>query len=252
MELIPAIDLKDGRCVRLFKGDFAAETVYSNDPAEIQQRYGALGARRIHVVDLDGAKDGTQANRDIILKLAADRSMKLQVGGGLRSLARVQALLDSGIERAVIGSVAINSPDEVITWFKQVDPTRIVLALDVRLDAAGVPMLTTHGWQQTSGVVLWNAVERYLQAGLTHVLCTDVARDGALTGPNCELYAEAVRRFPELQWQASGGVATARDLVALRDCGVAAVISGKALLENKIPSQELRPFLPNALSLASM
>ena len=252
MELIPAIDLKDGRCVRLFKGDFAAETVYSNDPGEILQRYRALGARRIHVVDLDGAKDGTQANRDLILKLAADRSVKLQVGGGLRSLARVQALLDCGVERAVIGSVAINSPDEVISWFKQVDPTRIVLALDVRLDDAGVPILTTHGWQQTSGVVLWNAVERFLELGLTHVLCTDVARDGALTGPNCELYAEAVRRFPELQWQASGGVASGRDLVALRDCGVAAVISGKALLENKISSKELRPFLPNALSLASM
>lgn len=251
MELIPAIDLKNGRCVRLFKGDFAAETVYSNDPSEILQRYAALGARRIHVVDLDGAKDGTQANRDVILKLAADRSMKLQVGGGLRSFARVQALLDSGVERAVIGSVAINSPDEVISWFNQVDPARIVLALDVRLDVAGVPMLTTHGWQQTSGVVLWAAVERFLQSGLTHVLCTDVARDGALTGPNCELYAEAVRRFPELQWQASGGVATARDLVALRDCGVAAVISGKALLEDKISSQELRPFLPNALSPAS-
>jgi phosphoribosylformimino-5-aminoimidazole carboxamide ribotide isomerase len=252
MELIPAIDLKDGRCVRLFKGDFAAETVYSNDPSEIRQRYAALGARRIHVVDLDGAKDGTQANRDMILKLAADRSMKLQVGGGLRSLARVQSLLDSGVERAVIGSVAINSPDEVVAWFEQVDPTRIVLALDVRLDATGVPMLTTHGWQQTSSVALWTAVERFLRSGLTHVLCTDVARDGALTGPNCELYAEAVRRFPDLQWQASGGVATARDLVALRDCGVAAAISGKALLENKISSEELRPFLPNALSLASM
>src|SRR5688572_12192668 len=221
MELIPAIDLKDGRCVRLFKGDFAAETVYSNDPTEILQRYAALGARRIHVVDLDGAKDGTQANRDIILKLVADRSVNLQVGGGLRSLPRVQALLDTGVERAVIGSVAINSPDEVVTWLRQVDPTRIVLALDVRLDAAGIPMLTTHGWQQTSSVVLWNAVERFIRAGLTHVLCTDVARDGALTGPNCELYAEAVRRFPELQWQASGGVATAHDLVALRECGVA-------------------------------
>lgn len=252
MELIPAIDLKDGRCVRLFKGDFAAQTVYSNDPSEILQRYRALGARRIHVVDLDGAKDGTQANRDAILKLASDPTVKLQVGGGLRSLDRVQALLDHGIERAVIGSVAINSPDEVVTWFKQVDPTRIVLALDVRLDAAGIPILTTHGWQQTSGVVLWNAIERFLRSGLAHVLCTDVARDGALTGPNCELYAEAVRRFPELQWQASGGVATGRDLVALRECGVAAAISGKALLENKISSQELRPFLPNALSLASM
>ncbi len=252
MELIPAIDLKEGRCVRLLKGDFAAETVYSHDPAEILARYRGFGARRIHVVDLDGAKDGTQANRDAIVGFARDQSLNLQVGGGLRSLARVRALLEVGVQRAVIGSVAINSPDEVISWMQQVDPTRIVLALDVRLDAAGVPMLTTHGWQQTSGVVLWTAVERFLKSGLSHVLCTDVARDGALTGPNCELYAEAVRRFPELQWQASGGVATARDLAALRDCGVAAVISGKALLENKISPEELRPFLPNASFPVSM
>ena len=252
MELIPAIDLKEGRCVRLLKGDFAAETVYSKEPAEILARYRAFGARRIHVVDLDGAKDGTQANRDVIVKFANDNSLKLQVGGGLRTLDRVRALLDVGVERAVIGSVAINSPDEVISWMTEVDPTRIVLALDVRLDTAGVPMLTTHGWQQASGVILWTAVERFLRSGLSHVLCTDVARDGALTGPNFELYAEAVRRFPELQWQASGGVATAHDLVALRECGVAAVISGKALLENKISSQELRPFLPNASSPASM
>jgi phosphoribosylformimino-5-aminoimidazole carboxamide ribotide isomerase len=252
MELIPAIDLKDGRCVRLLKGDFAAETVYSNDPAEILTRYRAFGARRVHVVDLDGAKDGTQANRDVIMKFARDDSTKLQVGGGLRSLERVQALLNAGVERAVIGSVAINSPDVVLSWLSEVDPTRIVLALDVRLDESGIPMLTTHGWQQTSSVMLWTAVERFLRAGLTHVLCTDVARDGALTGPNFELYAEAVRRFPELLWQASGGVATAHDLIALRECGVAAVISGKALLENKISSEELRPFLPNASSPASM
>jgi phosphoribosylformimino-5-aminoimidazole carboxamide ribotide isomerase len=252
MELIPAIDLKDGRCVRLFKGDFAAETVYSNDPAEILARYRAFGARRIHVVDLDGAKDGTQANRDAIVKFAGDRSLKLQVGGGLRSLERVKALLDAGVERAVIGSVAINSPDVVISWLSEVDPTRIVLALDVRLDDSGMPMLTTHGWQQTSSVDLWSLVERFVRSGINHVLCTDVARDGALTGPNFELYADAVRRFPELQWQASGGVATAHDLIALRECGVAAVISGKALLENKISPEELRPFLPNASSPVSM
>ena len=252
MELIPAIDLKDGRCVRLFKGDFAAETVYSNDPAEILDRYRGLGARRIHVVDLDGAKDGTQANRDVVVKFAGERSVELQVGGGLRSLERVQALLNGGVERAVIGSVAINSPDVVISWLSEVDPTRIVLALDVRLDESGMPMLTTHGWQQTSSVNLWSLVERFVRSGIAHVLCTDVARDGALTGPNFELYADAVRRFPELQWQASGGVATARDLIALRECGVAAVISGKALLENKISPEELRPFLPNASSPVSM
>ncbi|HEU4486488.1 MAG TPA: 1-(5-phosphoribosyl)-5-[(5-phosphoribosylamino)methylideneamino]imidazole-4-carboxamide isomerase [Povalibacter sp.] len=251
MELIPAIDLRQGRCVRLFKGDFAAETVYSSEPSVVLEKYRSLGSRRVHVVDLDGARDGEQPNREIILSLAAQRIARLQVGGGLRTLERVRDLLDAGVERAVIGSLAVTAPDEVQQWMTQVDPKKIVLAFDVRIDADGSPMLTTHGWQQTSDLVLWKAVERYMRVGLTHVLCTDVSRDGALTGPNTALYAEAVRRFPELQWQASGGVSTGEDLHALRECGVAAVISGKAMLENRISAEELRPFLPNALSPAS-
>jgi len=250
MELIPAIDLRDGRCVRLFKGDFAAETVYANDPAVVLERYRELGARTVHVVDLDGARDGNQPNRAVIFDLAQRGRVCLQVGGGLRTLDRVKALLDAGINRAVIGSVAVTHPDEVAQWMSEIDPRQIVLAFDVRLSASGVPLLTTHGWVKTSDVTLWAAVERFLPSGLTHVLCTDVSRDGAMSGPNCELYAEAVRRFPQLQWQASGGVAKASDLHALRECGVAAVISGKAMLENKISNQELRPFLPNASSPA--
>lgn len=252
MELIPAIDLKEGRCVRLFKGDFAAETVYSTEPAAVLERYRLLGARRVHVVDLDGARDGNQPNRQIILDLARQKQVLLQVGGGLRTLERVKELLDAGVERAVIGSVAVTASDEVARWMTVVDPARIVLAFDVRLDSAGVPMLTTHGWQKTSETVLWSAVERYLKSGLAHVLCTDVSRDGAMTGPNCGLYSEAVRRFPDVQWQASGGIANGRDLVTLDDCGVAAAISGKAMLENTITPEELRPFLRNASSPASM
>lgn len=252
MELIPAIDLKAGRCVRLFKGDFAAETVYSNDPAEVLDRYVALGARRVHVVDLDGAKEGEQPNRQIIERLAATGTAELQVGGGLRTLERVRALFDLGVKRAVVGSVAVTNPEEVLRWFAQLDPDRIVLALDVRIDSSGTPYLTTHGWQQTSETSLWDALDRYVGAGLVHVLCTDISRDGALTGPNIDLYREAVRRFPSVQWQASGGLASGSDLHALSATGVAAVISGKAMLENKIPPEELRPFLPNASSPASM
>jgi phosphoribosylformimino-5-aminoimidazole carboxamide ribotide isomerase len=246
VELIPAIDLRGGRCVRLLQGDFAAETVYSNDPAEILERYLAVGARRVHVVDLDGARDGNQPNRELIVGLARQPSVRLQVGGGLRTLDRVRELFAAGVERAVIGSVAVTSPQDVASWMQEVGPDRIVLAFDVRLDATGTPLLTTHGWKQTTNVSLWQSVERFMAAGLQHVLCTDVARDGAMTGPNCELYADAVRRFPEIQWQASGGVSSARDLRELRECGVAAVISGKAMLENKISPEELRPFLPNA------
>jgi phosphoribosylformimino-5-aminoimidazole carboxamide ribotide isomerase len=251
MELIPAIDLKEGRCVRLFKGDFAAETVYSNDPASVLERYRELGARTVHVVDLDGARDGNQPNRQVIMEMAERRRVRLQVGGGLRTLERVEHLLDAGIDRAVIGSVAVTSPEEVTTWLAEIDPRQIVLAFDVRINEQGIPMLTTHGWLKTSDVSLWSAVERYLPSGLTHVLCTDISRDGAMTGPNCELYTEAVRRFPDIQWQASGGVANAGDLEALRKCGVAAVISGKAMLENRISNEELRPFLPNASSPVS-
>lgn len=246
MQLIPAIDLKDGRCVRLFQGDFAAETQYSTNPVEILDRYVAFGAERVHVVDLDGAKDGSQANHGLISSFAAKRTAQLQVGGGLRTLERVQTLLSLGVQRAVVGSVAVSSPDEVIGWGKTVGTDKLVLAFDVRIDGSNTPYLTTHGWQKTSGVSLWSLLERYVAAGFTHVLCTDIARDGALTGPNVALYADAVRRFPNVRWQASGGVSSATDLHELRDCGVAAVISGKALLENKISAEELRPFLPNA------
>lgn len=250
MELIPAIDLKEGRCVRLFKGDFAAETVYSYEPATVLARYRVLGAQHVHVVDLDGARDGNQPNRQIILDLARRKVASLQVGGGLRTLERVKELLDAGVERAVIGSLAVTAREDVARWMKLLDASRIVLAFDVRLDASGKPLLTTHGWQKTSDVTLWDAVESYLASGLTHVLCTDVSRDGAMSGPNVELYAEAVRRFPQVRWQASGGVANGRDLRSLRECGVAAVISGKAMLENAISPEELRPFLPNASSPA--
>ena len=252
MELIPAIDLRGGRCVRLLKGDFAAETVYSNEPQSVLEGYRALGARTVHIVDLDGARDGTQPNREAVLAMARQRVARLQVGGGLRTLERVRELLEAGIERAVIGSLAVTSPQEVVRWMTEIDPQRFVIALDVRLNDAGVPLVTTHGWQQTSSLELWAALEPFLKAGLRHVLCTDVARDGALTGPNVTLYAEAVRRFPELQWQASGGVANASDLRALDACGVAAAISGRAMLENRISSPELRLFLPDASSPASM
>jgi phosphoribosylformimino-5-aminoimidazole carboxamide ribotide isomerase len=246
MQLIPAIDLKDGRCVRLFQGDFAAETQYSTNPVEILDRYVAFGAERVHVVDLDGAKDGSQGNYGLISSFAAKRTAQLQVGGGLRTLERVQTLLSLGVQRAVVGSVAVSKPDEVINWGKAVGTDKLVLAFDVRIDDSNTPYLTTHGWVNTSTVTLWSLLERYVDAGFMHVLCTDIARDGALTGPNVALYADAVKRFPGIRWQASGGVSSARDLHELRDCGVAAVISGKALLENKISDEELRPFLRNA------
>jgi len=248
MQLIPAIDMKDGRCVRLYQGDFNAQTVYADNPLDVFDRYLEFGAQRVHLVDLDGAKDGSQRNLPIIRSIAERKAAFIQVGGGLRTLRRVQDLLAAGVQRAVIGSVAVTAPDEVIAWSKAVGAEKLVLAFDVRIDSQGTPWLTTHGWQNQSTTSLWDAIARYSDSNFRHALCTDISRDGALTGPNQSLYREAVRRFPQVQWQASGGVASAADLHALRDCGVAAVISGRALLENKISLEDLQPFLPNALS----
>ncbi len=245
--LIPAIDLKDGRCVRLLHGDFAAETRYDADPRELLVRYRNDGAAWLHVVDLDGARDGAGGNLDIIGELAAAHGgIDLQVGGGLRDTAAVAQMLGRGVARVVIGSAAVTRAEQVRTWLREFGAERIVLAFDVRLDATGTPCLAIHGWREQLAIPLWTAVDNFLEFGLEHVLCTDVGRDGALSGPNVELYAEAVRRFPQIAWQASGGIRDARDLHALAAAGARGAISGKALLENLIPLEDLRPFLPNA------
>ena len=246
VRLIPAIDLKAGHCVRLLHGDFAHETRYDADPSALLAKYRGLGADWLHVVDLDGAKDGSLVNRAIITQLAAQKAVHLQVGGGLRNTAAVAQMLDLGVERVVIGSAAVTHVEQVRTWLDYFGADCITLAFDVRLDEAGVPRVATHGWQRQSDLSLWDAVENYTDSKLLHVLCTDVGRDGALTGPNVGLYREAVRRHPRIRWQASGGIRHAQDLHALTDAGAAAAISGKALLEELIPIEELQPFLPNA------
>ena len=251
MLLIPAIDLRGGSCVRLYQGDFAAETRYSADPLELAAHYEALGASWLHVVDLDGARDGTPANHDVIRRIAASTGLRLQVGGGIRSRATVDALLALGAARLVIGSLAIEQAALVSEWLQALGPERLCLALDVRVDAAGEPIVQTRGWQHSSALGLWAALEPFAASGLRHVLCTDIARDGALSGPNIALYAAAVRRRPELCWQASGGIRSLEDLHALDAAGAFAAVSGKALLERRITAEGLSPFLPNASSPAS-
>jgi len=252
MILIPAIDLRGGRCVRLFQGDFAAETRYELQPGDLLDRYQQLGASWLHVVDLDGARGGTLANRSIVVELASRGGVRLQVGGGVRSAATIEDLFSQGVARVVIGSLAVEQPDEVSSWLQGYGADRICLAFDVRLDDGGVPRVRTRGWTEETAISLWDAIARFPAGRLRHVLCTDIARDGALTGPNVDLYREAVVRFPGLAWQASGGIRDASDLAVLKRTGVAGAVSGKALLEQRMTSEELRPFLQDASSLASM
>jgi phosphoribosylformimino-5-aminoimidazole carboxamide ribotide isomerase len=243
--LIPSIDLRGGHSVRLYQGDFAAETRYELGPHELLARYRQLGVSWLHVVDLDGARTGTLTNRTLIYQLASQRAVQLQVGGGVRDAGVIEELLQRGVARVVIGSAAVEQRERVGGWLAAYGAERVCLAFDVRHDE-GQPRIRTRGWRHGSGVLLWEALEPYLSHGLRHVLCTDVERDGALAGPNLVLYREALRRFPSLQWQASGGVAGGADLAALAACGVAAAISGKALLEERISREELQPYLPNA------
>jgi phosphoribosylformimino-5-aminoimidazole carboxamide ribotide isomerase len=246
MELIPSIDLRGGKCVRLLQGDFARETQYAFAPHELLLRYRAMGARWLHVVDLDGARDGQLANRDTLVALASQSGLLLQVGGGIRQRVIIDDLLAHGVDRVIVGSAAVDAADEVRTWLKHFGPEKVGLAFDVKLDADKMPRVQTHGWARGTQLGLWDAVEGFLAAGLRHVLCTDVARDGALTGPNVELYAEAQRRYPQIAWQASGGVRSVSDLAALDRLGLAAAISGKALIEERLDPHDLTAWLPGA------
>jgi phosphoribosylformimino-5-aminoimidazole carboxamide ribotide isomerase len=250
MLLIPSIDLRAGQCVRLLRGDFERETRYELEPQELLRRYRALGASWLHVVDLDAARAGAAAassvNRRLIERLAAQSALRLQVGGGVRSAAAIDELLAIGVTRVVIGSAAVERPDQVSTWLERYGSERLCLAFDARLDEHRVPRLHTHGWRQASAQTLWDAVATFAERGLKHLLCTDIDRDGALGGPNVALYQEALRRYPALQWQASGGIASGADLSALAAAGLPAAISGSALLQERIAFEELRPFLPNA------
>ena len=242
MKIIPAIDLKDGKCVRLFQGDFEQTTEYSSNPAAIGDRFSELDVDDLHIVDLDGARTGTQENHRIVAEIARNSGLAVQLGGGIRTRDDVSSWLSNGVSRCVVGSVAINEPKTVETWFREFGADAIVLALDVKLDRDGTPGLTTQGWTEESGVTLWDCIDAYADVGVKHVLCTDVSRDGAMTGPNFALYVEILNRYPTLKLQASGGVRNIDDLELLRELGLTAAITGRALLDGEITKAEVATF----------
>ena len=245
MQVIPAIDIKDGQCVRLHQGRFDRVTDYPVTPAGQAERYLDLGARLVHLVDLDGARTGEEGNRGLVLELLRAHPGKLQVGGGVRDLETAEALLAAGAARVVLGSTAAENPDAVFTWLDRLGEDRVVIALDVSETEAG-PTVMTRGWVEASALVLWDALDRFTAAGLRHVLCTDISRDGAMEGPAVELYRRCLDGRPGLQLQASGGVRSAADLEALAVAGLPAAIVGRALLEGAITDEEIEPFLRNA------
>ncbi len=238
--IIPAIDLLDGRVVRLRQGDFQATTDYGDEAVKRLTDYAEAGAPRLHLVDLTGAKNPAARQLPLIRRIvdALPSKVQLQTGGGIRTRDDVKALLDAGVTAVVVGSQTVKAPDVVRQWFTEFGPERIVLALDVRVSDLGSAQVATAGWQETSGALIDDVVKTYLPCGLKHVLCTDIARDGMMTGPSVDLYARLSKAFPQVAWQASGGIASLADVRTAENAGAAGVIVGRALLENRFTVKE--------------
>ena len=235
MILLPAIDLIGGRCVRLAQGDFDRETNYSDDPASALGDFAEGGAVEAHLVDLDGARAREPRQHDLFIALARATSLALQVAGGFRTIDQVRRILDAGIARVVIGSLAIDDPDAFARMIDEFGPDHLTLALDVRIED-GTPLVATHGWATGSGESLDSVLGRH--SAVRHLLVTDIARDGMLDGPNLALMQAIIAAHPAVELQASGGVAALDDLTDLDRAGAARTIVGKAIWERRFTVAE--------------
>ncbi|UPG91613.1 1-(5-phosphoribosyl)-5-[(5-phosphoribosylamino)methylideneamino]imidazole-4-carboxamide isomerase [Luteibacter aegosomaticola] len=234
---IPAIDLREGKVVRLFKGDYEQQTTFAFEPVELAKRYAADGASWLHVVDLDGARSGRFENLPTLSAIAASAGLSVQAGGGVRDEDGVRRLLDAGVARVVVGSIAMREPESVAAWIGRYGAERIVLALDTRF-RDGQWRLPSAGWTADEARTLDDLLPFYESAGARHLLCTDIDRDGTMTGPNTALYRHVASVAPKLDVQASGGVRSLADVAGLALQGVAGVILGRALLQGEFTVAE--------------
>ncbi|MCL1140396.1 1-(5-phosphoribosyl)-5-[(5-phosphoribosylamino)methylideneamino]imidazole-4-carboxamide isomerase [Shewanella pneumatophori] len=244
--IIPAIDLIDGQVVRLYQGDYAQQTTFNLSPYEQLKSYQAQGAKLLHIVDLTGAKDPTQRQTDLIAKLVNRLDTPIQVGGGIRTEAQLNELLEIGVSRVVIGSLAVKEPTLVKSWFEKYGADAICLALDVNINEQGEKIVAVSGWQSGGGKTLESLVEEFSTVGLKHALVTDISRDGTLQGANTQLYQEIAECYPNILWQASGGIASLDDVNAVKRSGASGIIIGKALLINQFDVEEAIACWPNA------
>ncbi len=243
--IIPAIDLIDGCVVRLHQGDYGLRRDYGEDPLACLQRYQASGAKLLHIVDLTGAKDPKARQIPLLRELLGSLSIPVQTGGGIRSADDVRSLLNAGAARVVVGSAAVKRTDEVAGWMKTFGADKLVLALDVRINQAGNAEVAVSGWQENSGVLMDDLIRAFEPAGLRYVLTTDISKDGTLAGPNTALYAKLAQTFPNIDFQASGGIGSLDDIRAVSHTGAAGVIVGRALLEGKFTLEEAIECWPN-------
>lgn len=234
IRLIPAIDLINGRCVRLTKGDYATEKVYAEDPVTVAREMEALGFRRLHVVDLDGARSHHVVNIDVLRRITKETNLIVDFGGGVKSEEDLALVLDAGAHMVTLGSIAVTDPQRVLQWLLRFGAERLVLGADVR-DG----LISINGWKEESSMQLLPFLDGYLRKGFRHVLCTDIRCDGMLQGPSTPLYRQIMQAFPDCQLIASGGISCIDDIRQLNQAGIPAVVFGKAIYEGRIDLHEL-------------
>ena len=234
IELIPAIDIIGGQCVRLTKGDYDQKTVYRNSPAEVAKEFEQIGFKRLHVVDLDGAKSKHIVNEQVLKAITTETNLVVDFGGGIKTDADIEKAFSAGASMVTIGSIAVTAPDRFMGWLEKYGASRIILGADVRNGKISI-----NGWKEDSGEALLPFMKKYIDAGVRNVLCTEISKDGTLAGPAIDLYKEMMATYPELHLIASGGVSSIDDIKALEVAGIPAVVFGKAIYEGKINLKEL-------------
>ena len=234
IELIPAIDIIEGQCVRLTKGDYATRKVYADDPVAMAQRFEALGFRRLHVVDLDGAKSRHIVNDAVLRRITQRTSLRVDFGGCVKTQDDLQKAFDAGAEMVTVGSIAATQPDLYLQWLSQYGAERLILGADVKNG-----MISIHGWKEESQQRLTDFLSFFQQAGNRNVLCTEISHDGTLQGPAIELYRQIMAAYPDYHLIASGGVSCKKDIEALEAAGIPAVVFGKAIYEGRIDLESI-------------
>lgn len=235
--IIPAFDLINGKIVRLYKGNFFNQTKYDINLYKRLKNYEMKGVKRIHLVDLDGAKNIKNRQIKVFKDIISYTNIPIQIGGGIRNEEDINMFLNLGVKKVVIGSAAIKNKEKVKKWLKIYGPNVIILALDIIIKNNNKE-IAINGWQETTNITLEEIIEYFSPIGLKHVLCTDISKDGTLSGPNNILYKDIVEKFKHISFQASGGVSRLKDLLSLKKTGVKSVIIGRSLLENKFTIEE--------------
>jgi phosphoribosylformimino-5-aminoimidazole carboxamide ribotide isomerase len=238
MEIIPAIDIIEGKCVRLTHGDYAQKKVYNEHPLEVAREFEDAGIQRLHLVDLDGAKAGVVKNWKVLEALAGKTSLIIDFGGGIKSEKDVQIVFDSGAVLATVGSIAVKEENTFINWLNQFGADKFFLGADVKKEK-----ITVSGWTEQTEIWIYDFLQKYLDKGVKQIFCTDVSKDGALEGPSVDLYKSILDKFKGLHFVASGGVSSINDVYRLQEIGCSGVIIGKAIYEGRIKLSELKPFL---------